>query len=123
MKTNGVKLTAAFLLSILTGGIASAQDPSFVLANNTGFTVYSVYIWPTGDASPGPDRLGNATISSGDIYAFMPEDDACRFNIRVTLAETDDVKQWNNVNLCRMSTLTLNYNYLDQNLTASTRGR
>jgi hypothetical protein len=119
VKTTQAWATTAFLLTTLTGGNANAQDASFILVNNTEFTVSSVYIWPTGSAYSGSDRLGSATIESGEAYQFVPDDDVCTYNIRVTLAGSDYKKQWNNVNLCNLSTLTISYNYLNRNLTAS----
>jgi hypothetical protein len=118
MKTTGLWAAAAFLSAPLAGNIANAQDANFILANNTAFTVSSVYIWPTGSPYQGPDLLEDTTIDSGDTYPFEPDAGVCTYNIRVVL-EAAYQKQWNGVDLCRLSTLTLTYNYLNRNLSAS----
>lgn len=52
-----------FLLSFLT--VLSAQEtPSITIVNNTGFTIFFVYISPTGYDTWGPDRLADDQILS-----------------------------------------------------------
>ena len=110
MKTSKFLATTGFLLTALTGGTANAQqNADFILANNTGLTVYSLYISPTGVEDWGPDRLGDGTIASGQSRAFRPRNGGCMYRIRVTL-ENGYEKQWDDVNLCNLSTLTLSYN-------------
>jgi hypothetical protein len=119
MKTRQLWIAIGILLSVLTGAPAHAQDPSFTLVNNTGFTVYSVHYWPVTSSSRGSDRLGRNTISSGDTHDFYPDDEACVYNVRVALEGRNEERQWNDINLCRLVTLTLNYNYLIQDLWVS----
>ena len=118
MKTTGFWAAVAILSAPLAGNVANAQDASFILANNTEFSVSSVYIWPTGTNYQGPDLLGKETIDSGEAYPFAPDAGVCTYNIRVVL-QANYEKQWNSVDLCTLSTLTLTYNYLNRNLTAS----
>lgn len=103
----------------LISGAAHAQSADFVLANNTEFTVYSVHFWPTVTETRGPDRLGDATLRSGATHVFSPSDSECSYNIRVKLADNDYEKQWNSINLCKLRTFTLNYNYVTGDLWAS----
>ena len=65
-----------FLLTTLSGGTVSAQNAEFILENNTGFAVYSVYFWPSASESDyrGPDRLGDRIIPSGASHTFTPRD-------------------------------------------------
>lgn len=122
MKTLRMGAATAFLLTGLNAGTAKAQDTTFTLVNNTGFTVYAVYIWPVASDYRGPDRLGDETIDSGGSHTFRPEHDECLYNIRVTLRDNGEELRRNHVNLCRLSTLTLHYNYLDRNLWVSKDG-
>jgi hypothetical protein len=109
------------LLTTLSGGTVSAQNAEFILENNTGFAVYSVYFWPSASESDyrGPDRLGDRIIPSGASHTFTPRDGECTYDIRVTLEGGSLVEQWNNVDLCHLSTVTLHYNYTTQDLWAS----
>jgi hypothetical protein len=109
MKTSKFLATMGFVLTTLAGGTASAQqNTDFILINNTGVSVYSVYIWPTGITIRGSDQLAG-TIESGESREFRPSDGGCMFNIRVVL-ENGHEQQWGNLNLCNLSKLTLSYN-------------
>ena len=119
MKTSSVGALTGFLLATLATGTANAEDTDFILANNTQFSVFYVYFWPVTDDGPGPDRLGRKTLSSGKRLQFTPRDGGCHYNIRVGL-ENDKYEEWNNVNLCNLSSVTLNYDYLNRELWAST---
>lgn len=121
MKTTGVWAATAGLLALLAGAHAGAQSTSFFMANNTAYTVYSVFIWPIDARGAGPDRLGRGVIPSGDVHFFTPNEGTCVYNIRVALQEADDETQWDDVNLCEVTTLTLNYDHMNGNLTASTQ--
>lgn len=121
MKTSKVWAATGFLLTTLTSGTLNAQSARFTLVNDTAFTVHSVYYWPSDSDYRGPDRLGDETIDSGDSYQFSPNHDECRYNIRVTLERGEYEKQWTNVNLCTLNTLTLHYSYVTQVLSVSKR--
>jgi len=120
MKTTRMWAVTGCLLTTLGSGAANAQSANFVMANNTAFTVYAVHIWPVETIHEGPDRLGNDTIRSGGTYVFTPHNGDCLYNVRVTFQDDGNDAQWNDVDLCRLTTLTLSYNYLLRNLTAST---
>lgn len=120
MKPSRVWAATGFVLTSLTGGTAWAQDADFVLVNNTPFTVYSVHFWPSNRGFIGPDRLGGETMSSGEAYTFRPRERGCVYNVRVTLQENDYQEQWNEVDLCELFTLTVNYNFRDRDLWVST---
>lgn len=118
MKPCNVCASAGFLLATLAAGTTYAQDAEFILANNTQFSVYHVYFWPVTTDGPGPDRLGRMTIPSGQRIKFSPRDDECSYNICVGLANSE-FEEWNNVNLCNLSSVTLNYDNLRQEVWAS----
>lgn len=119
MKASSVFAAAGFLLATLPSETVSAQDAEFVLANNTGFRVFHVYYWPVTVEGPGPDRLGDNYIPSGSRVTFTPREEACSYHIRVKL-EDNQYKEWNSVNLCGLSSIMLNYDYLSEELWAST---
>ena len=122
MKTHRMRAAAGRLLAalaVLATCSAQAQSPNFILTNNTGFTVYSVHIWPSVSGNRGRDRLGDDTIPSGASYEFRPNMDECMYNIRIQLEDSGYEKQWDDVDLCSLVTLTLNYNYQTRSLWAS----
>lgn len=116
MKTNKPLVALGLALASLAGMETHAQNTQFTLANNTGFTVRSVFIWRSADTYQGPDRLGNNMIPSGEYHEFRPRNGGCTYNVRITLLNEDDEYQWDDVDLCDLSRLTLNYNYLDRQL-------
>jgi hypothetical protein len=114
MKTSRVWAATGLLLMTLASGTLHAQSATFTLVNDTAFTIYSVYYWPSEWTYEGPDRLGDKTLASGESYEFSPNHGKCRYNIRVTLETGDYEKQWNNINLCTLNTLTLSYSHVTQ---------
>lgn len=105
-------------MATLAGGMAHAQNTAFSLANDTEFTVYAVYIWPSDSRYRGPDRLGDDTIASGRSYTFVPTDGECTYNLRVRLAHEQE-QRWDNVDLCQLTTITVHYNHVTQDVYAS----
>jgi len=117
MKTTSAWTAAGCVLMALTSGFANAQDTTFTLVNNTEFTIYSVYFWPVGTSDTGTDQLGQDTIGSGSSYRFEPEYmGRCRYHIRVVRAESGQETRWSNVDLCRVSRLTLHFDYTEGQL-------
>jgi len=118
MKTRRFLAATGFLLATFASGTPHAQSTNFILENDTQFTVYAVYIWPSGTTYPGPDLLGDDTIDSGKSYTFEPTNGDCTYNVRVVLGDLQ-AKRWNRVNLCELSTLSLHYNFMEQAFYAS----
>ena len=120
MTTSRSWAMTALLLAAMTAGPAyTQQSAAFVLANNTEFTVLSVYYWPSSSGFRRTDRLGDDVIPSGESYTFAPRDGGCMYNVSVTLRESEYEEQWNNINLCDLHTLTLNFNYVNEDLWVS----
>lgn len=114
------KFLAAMGLLFLTAfdGTANAQDTRFTFVNNTAFTVYSVYIWPSSEDSRGPDRLGRYTVESGQSRSFRPYANECIYNIAVTLQNSIE-EEWDELDLCQMLRFELGFNYQTRTLVAS----
>lgn len=121
MKITRVWATMGFLLAPLSGGAANTQNTRFDLANNTAYAVHSVYIWPTGTTDLRQDRLGNYILQGGQSLRVEPHDGGCMYNIRVVLEDDGAETQWDNVNLCDLSIVILNYDDQNGGLSASTR--
>lgn len=52
------------------GGSSGSGDASVVLHNNTGQSIWYVYISPTAEDTWGPDMLGTDTIPAGATWTF-----------------------------------------------------
>lgn len=117
METIRARLAVFFLLTAAVASSAYAQRTRFTFVNNTQFTVYSVYIWPSDEDVEGADRLGRHTIESGDTRSFAPRNGECTYNIRVQLLNQEE-QEWDDINLCRMETFVLQYDYQTRTLLA-----
>ncbi len=61
-------LAAAALLAVPT--IASAQDSSVVVNNQSTFTIYSMFMSPSASDDWGPDHLGSDVLNPGDTLTL-----------------------------------------------------
>lgn len=57
MKASKARMGAALLAAALFAGPVHAQIPDFMLINDTGYTIYSVFVWPTSSRYQGVDQL------------------------------------------------------------------
>jgi len=92
---------AIFFLSILLlfTGLASAQNlPSITLVNNTGYTVWYVYISQTASDSWGNDWLAsNEILRSGSAVTFTlpyPLNVVNRYDIKIVDSDGDSYTKW-----------------------------
>lgn len=121
MQTTGTRTAMGCLLMAMASSAANAQNTAFRLVNNTQFIVSEVYFWPVGDDERGPDRLGMSVLGSGETVDFGDDEGSrCRYNVLVIPRDPSNRRQWNNLNLCEVSTFTLDYNYTQRELTSST---
>ena len=100
-------IALAFIFSsIASPAFAAPQD--FPIVNNSGHTVMTLNVSPTGEAEWGPDILDREVLATGESaeVTFDRGIDHCNYDILATYddGETGD---WRNVNLCETSTITL----------------
>ena len=121
MQTTSTWAAMGCLLMAMASSTANAQNTAFRLVNNTQFIVSEVYFWPVSDDERGPDRLGMSVLGSGETVDFGDDEGSrCRYNVLVIPRAPSNRRQWNNLNLCEVSTFTLDYNYTQRELTSST---
>jgi hypothetical protein len=96
MKKNGIfAATAAVILLLGTGcaSMPSRSGPKITIRNNTGETIYYVYISPVSSDSWGSDWLGSSeTLSNGGSRTFtlaQPLDVENRYDLRISIAYRD----------------------------------
>jgi hypothetical protein len=100
-------LAAAMALSLLgTAAWAAAQD--FTIVNETGRTVVTLNISPTGENEWGPDLLGSEVMAEGTSASvtFDVDEARCLWDIRATFDDAA-VGDWRALDLCEISTITL----------------
>jgi hypothetical protein len=98
----------AFIFSSMASpAFAAPQD--FTIVNNTGHTVLTLNVSPSGEDKWGPDILGTEVLATGASaeVTFDRGIDHCNFDIRVTY-DDGDTGDWRNVNLCETTEMELN---------------
>jgi len=91
--------------------LASAGPQDFELANNTGYELKNLYISPTASNDWADDVLGQDTLATGaSVKIHFPDGrgETCDWDLKVTYND-DSSHEWTNVNLCSISTVTINY--------------
>ena len=90
---------------------ALAGDADFTLVNNTGYTIYGVYLAPTNSKSWGNERLGKVDLENGKSRLIKFRDSAnCVQDLAIYLGEDTTETVWNGFDLCSINKLTLKYN-------------
>ena len=103
---------AATALSVMLSGTAMAQGrQDFALVNRTGYQIDQVYVSSSRENSWGADVLGrgvlvpNATVN----ITFPQKSSECMWDMRV-IYNDGDRSEWRQLNLCRISRVTLFWN-------------
>ena len=103
------KLFAAAMAGLLCATAAWAAAQDFTLVNGTGKTVMTINISPTGEDEWGPDLLGANVMEDGQSasVSFDVEEGRCLWDVRATY-DDGDTGDWRGLDLCEISTITLN---------------
>ena len=102
-----IVIAAAMMLSALgMAAWAAAQD--FTIVNDTGRTVTTINVSPTGEDEWGPDLLGSEVMAQGvsASVTFDVDEARCLWDIRATF-DDGAVGDWRALDLCEISTITL----------------
>lgn len=103
-------ITASALL-LAVASPALAADETLSVNNRTGYTISQIFISPTQTNGWEEDVMGEDTLepnTSVDID-FSRSEDTCKWDLKAVYDdETSAV--WRNIDLCKISTITLFYN-------------
>ena len=102
-----LRIAAALVAAaIATAAYAAAQD--FVIVNDTGRTLMTLNVSPTGEEEWGPDLLGEQVMEEGvtATVTFDVDDGRCLWDLRASF-EDGAVGDWRAIDLCEISTITL----------------
>ena len=111
MKEKHLLIALIACISILSVSlICNAGEQDFTLVNDTGFSIYSLYLSPASDDEWGDDILGVDVLENGQRaeIKFSRKETKCKWDIQVIGAE-DSAYYWDNIDLCKYSTITLHY--------------
>jgi hypothetical protein len=104
-------LVAPALLAPLPAQAQTAKQ-NFTLVNRTGYELGELYVAPARTNAWGRDVLGKSTIEDGDSaeITFNNNTPGCLWDIKVVYTDDDSSALWRNIDLCRISTITIRYN-------------
>jgi hypothetical protein len=107
------RLTRLLIMTVLTVApvsLVAARGASGVnLVNNTGQTIFNLYIRRTGTTSWQPLAATPPKPAKGLKASAKFNDPDCAFDLKVTLEDKSE-PVWGGVNLCEVKSLTLNRN-------------
>lgn len=90
---------------------AFAGDQDFTLVNKTGYDIAEVYVSPSAANRWGDDVMGKDTLDDGESVdiSFSHDAEACHWDLKVVYTDKDTA-QWANVDLCKISKITIHWN-------------
>ena len=92
---------------------AQAQEAKqdFKLVNQTGFAISEVYVSPSKTDNWEEDVLGDDELENdhSTTIKFNPKTKTCTYDLKVVYSEDDESAVWQNIDLCRVSTITIHY--------------
>ena len=102
-------IAATFALLTPTMAAAEARQ-NFELLNNTGYTIQEVYVSPTTANDWQEDVLGQDELANDQSVniRFHRSETACMWDLKVVY-EDNTSAEWTNINLCTVSTITIDY--------------
>lgn len=108
-----VKLMMFFLFSVTAllplPGLADGKQ-NFSLENRTGYKISEVYVSPSKASTWEEDVLGDGELANGETVAirFSRSDKSCNWDLKVVY-DDGDTSEWEDFNLCKISTIRLFY--------------
>lgn len=106
--------TAAIIATALLATPAAAQTAKqdFKLVNRTGYELAQLFVSPSKSDAWGADVLGKATIPDGETahVTFRSAAPGCIWDLKVVYSDDDSSAVWRNIDLCKITTITIRYN-------------
>ncbi|WP_439597030.1 hypothetical protein [Falsiroseomonas sp.] len=102
-------LAATCLAAMGPAAPAQAQGrQDFTMVNRTGYQINEVYVGPSSSPNWGRDILGQNVLANGRSFnvTFPGRSSECMWDIKVVYEDRDQ-SELRQVNLCRVSTITL----------------
>jgi len=120
MKSPKTLIVAAALAAV--GFNASADVRDFTIANNTPWTIQSVYVSQSNANIWGQEVLGRDHVlgsgASTKLDFNSVSDSSCMWDVRIVLSGDADMN-WRQINACRLVQMTIDYDFVRKTYLAS----
>jgi hypothetical protein len=118
-------IASAMLISAVTAATGSAQAQAkqdFTLINRTGYNISEVYVSPGKADDWEEDVLGKeATLDDKEQkhITFHRVGNTCIWDLKVVYNDDDSSAVWHDIDLCKISKITIKYNRKTDTTSAS----
>ena len=106
-------LFAVAALVAICAAPAQAQEAQqdFTLVNDTGYDIKEVYVSPNKSNNWEEDILGDDQLIDGHEthIHFSRANKTCNWDLKVVYSEDDSDAVWKEINLCKVTKITLKY--------------
>ncbi|OYD80392.1 hypothetical protein [Azospirillum brasilense] len=105
------KGAAAVAALFLFHGAAMAGQQDFTIANKTGYALKHIYVSESANEKWDEDILGRDVLDDGEEFelSFDKAEKTCKWDMKV-IYDDGESAVWQNLNLCKISKLTLRWN-------------
>jgi hypothetical protein len=102
---------SALLLAVSATSALAKGEETLTIENRTGYTITEVYLAPASSDNWEEDILGKDTLDTNTSFDVdMSESaDTCKWDLRAVYEDKSAAK-WRNIDLCKISSITLFYN-------------
>ena len=103
-------LGLAATLIAFSANAGAKQD--FMLSNDTGYDIASVFISAANDGNWGADVMGQDILAkgAGTEIVFDQGDNTCNWDIKAVYSDGEEAI-WHGLNLCEISKVTIHYDH------------
>lgn len=111
MKNLITKGSFAFAALFMMNGVALAADQDFTILNKTGYAFKHIYVSESNSGSWDEDVLGRDVLNDGEEFelSFAKSEKTCHWDMKAIYDDGTSVV-WSNLNLCKITKLTLRWN-------------
>lgn len=105
-----ITATALLLAAGSTTAFAKGEE-TLTVENRTGYTIAEVYLAPATSDNWEEDLLGKDTLDTNTSFDIdmSQSADTCKWDLRAVYEDKSAAK-WRNIDLCKISSITLYYN-------------
>jgi hypothetical protein len=110
LTSQAILITAVVALFISSSTLAAAGKQDFILHNQTGVEIHSLFVSPHDSNAWQEDILGQDTLPSGDSVkvTFNDREQKVHWDLKITDKDGNSL-EWEDLNLLEISDLTLHW--------------
>ena len=107
----GAAITVVALPCLVLSAFAQGRQ-NFTLVNQTGYDISEVYVSPANSSDWEEDVLGEDILKNRDDVeiTFKRSTKQCLWDMKVVYDDDDSSAEWNDIDLCKVSQVTIHYN-------------